>query len=266
MDMHQFAKFQVDSIAQLGRDFVSDFLTVNILHLNDKFLLDGDITSAVAYTDEKTIESYQRALIHDTFTPLTFLNSGSALFLEATNSMDYWCDQTIFKEHCTPYEQYWILGVSYQYPHHKTTFIAFDYIRAKGEPFSSDLTEEYVEYVSYPFYLAWLHIHGAICGETLRGWLALCAGMTQARFTVLRAMAGQGITKAAELGGLLNLAQGTIHRHTENAYEALLSSGVELIDSTGNANRVLELTRQYQFFNYGMGNVARKLPRRALRV
>lgn len=262
MNRDQFVKFQVDSINCLGRNFHSDFLTVNILHLNDKFMLDGEITSAVAHTSQNTIDSYQRALIHDEFTPITFLHSGTALFNTSIRTMDEWIDHPIYTEHCTTYDLHWVLGISYRFPHHKTTFVAFDYIRAKGEPFSPDLTEEYVEYLSYPFYLAWLHIYGAICAETLKEWLTLCVGMTQPRFFVLRGIAGQGLTKAPMLADRFGLQPRTIHRHVENIFEQLLSREPELYKFEGNANRLTSIQQAYRFMEFGAGNASRVLPRR----
>ena len=98
MNRDQFVRFQMDMINQLGRNFVSDFLTVNILHLNGDFMLDGEITSAVAYNSQNTIESYQKALIHDDFTPITFLHSGSALFNTSILVMKLVLQENVYQE------------------------------------------------------------------------------------------------------------------------------------------------------------------------
>ena len=227
-DADDFVRFQVDQINQNIPKFQSDFLTVNILHLNKKFMLDGDITSAVAHNSQNTIKSYQRSLIHDEFTPISFLNTGSAMFNTAFQSMDEWIDQPIYKLHCTPYDHHWVLGVSYRFPHYKTTFIAFQYLRAKGSGFSEELSEEFVEYISYPFYLSWLHIYGAICADTLHEWLSLCAGMTEPRFLLVRAIAGQGIGKTGTLAKNFGVSRSGIDKHIANTKEILLSRRPEL--------------------------------------
>lgn len=263
MDRNDFAEFQLNEINKLCPQFQSDFLTVNILHLNAKFLLDGEISSAVARTPSETITSYEKVLLHDSFTPLTFLNSGTALFNDAVREIDDWIDRPIYTEHCTPFDHHWVLGVSYSYPHHKKTFVAFDFIRAKGRPYPVTLREEYVEYISYPFYLGWLYLYGAICGETLREWLMLCSGMSEARFLVIRGIAGQGLTRANELSSALGVKPRTIHRHVEMTFENVLSLEPEKQVFEGNADRVATIARAYRFMQLGSGKAQRELPRRA---
>jgi len=262
LDRNDYAKFQVDSVNQLARDFKSDFLTVNILHLNEKLLLDGKITSAIAYASKNTIENYQKILIEDSFTPVTFLNPGTAIFNNSLKAMDEWIDLPIYKEHCTPFDHYWVIGISYQFPHHKTTFVAFDYMRAKGKPYNKLLSEEYIEYISYPFYLGWLRIYGAICSETLREWLSLCIGITQPRFFVLRAIAGQGETRAVKLAEALGVQPKAIYRHVENTFESILSLRPEQYEYDGNADRISSILRSYRFLQFGSGALSRGLPRR----
>ena len=262
MNRNDFAEFQLSEINKLCPQFRSDFLTVNILHLNSKFILDGEITSAVARTPSDTILSYEQVLLHDTFTPLTFLNSGAALFNDSVREIDDWIDRPIYTEHCTPFDHHWVLGVSYRYPHHKKTFVAFDYIRAKGKPYPLELREEYVEYVSYPFYLCWLHVYGAICSETLRDWLTLCARMSEARFLVIRGIAGQGLTRAPDLSSALGLKPRTIHRHVEMTFENILSIEPEKQIFEGNADRVATIAHAYRFMRFGSGSASRQLPRR----
>lgn len=266
MDRNDYAEFQLNEINKLCPQFQSDFLTVNILHLNAKFLLDGEITSAVARTPLDTITSYEKVLLHDSFTPLTFLNSGTAFFNDAVREIDDWIDQPIYTEHCTPFDHHWVLGVSYRYPHHKKTFVAFDYMRAKGEPYFSDLREEYVEYISYPFYLGWLHLYGAICSDTLRDWLVLCAGMSKARFLVIRGIAGEGITRAPDLSSALGLKSRTIHRHVEMTFDNILSVEPEKQIFEGNADRVATIARAYRFMQFGSGSARRQLPRKLVNL
>jgi len=258
-----FVRFQVDQINQNIPKFQSDFLTVNILHLNKKFMLDGEITSAVAHNSQNTINSYQRSLIHDEFTPISFLNAGTAMFNTAFRPMDDWIDQPIYRLHCTPYDHHWVLAVSYRFPHHKTTFIAFHYMRAKGTGFSEELSEEFVEYISYPFYLAWLHIYGAICADTLYEWLSLCAGMTEPRFHVVRAIAGQGLSNTQILAKNFGVSRSGIDKHITNSNEILLSQQPELqLSGSHNNNRTLAIGKAYLFFQFGAGAVLRNLPRR----
>lgn len=258
----EFTKFQIEQIRENIPKFQPHKITVNILHLNDKNLPDGEISSTVANLPESVIDSYQKNLLHDSFTPITFSQTGSALFSEAVRSMQEWEDQLIYKNHCTPYGHYWVIGVSYQFPHHKKTFLAFDYMRDKGASFCSNLEEEYVEYISYPFYLAWLHIYNAICSDTLKEWLVLSAGMTEARFKIIRGIAGQGLPKAKFLAEHLNINPRTIHRHVENSFEQLLSLQPERQVYEGNADRISSIMKAYRFMEYGASNVKRILPKR----
>jgi len=227
---------------------------------------DGEITSAVAHNSQKSIESYQRFMIHDEFTPISFLHTGTAMFNTAFRPIEEWLLQPIYKQHCTPFDFHWVIGLSYRFPHHKTTFLAFHYLQAKGEGFTHSLDEEFIEYVSYPFYLAWLHIYGAICADTLHQWLSLCAGMTLPRFLVIRTIAGQGIAHANTLGNTLNITTKTIYRHIENAQETILSQLPQSqIDGDHNASRILNIAKAYSFFEFGSGQLIRKLPRRVLK-
>jgi hypothetical protein len=263
MSRHEFARFQVDKIGEIEPKLRSDFLTVNILHLNNKNLPDGEIVSAVAYNSLNVIDSYQRALEHDDFTPITMVNPGTALFTTAIREMDDWLERPIFTQHCTPYDHHWVIGVSYEFPHKKPTYIAFDYIRAIGADYDLGLSEEDVEYLSYPFYLGWLYIYGAIGAEEFRAWLSLCAGMTRARFLVLRALAGEGVFKASKIAEALNLKPKSITRHIEMAHDNLLALGV-VDESDGNASRQPDLAYHYHFFRFGKGKIARNLPRKGV--
>jgi hypothetical protein len=261
-DRSAFVEFQLNALNQNECRLNAEFLTVNILRLNEKCLLDGELTSAVANLDESVVDSYQKALFHDDFTPNTLFNPGVAVFNTAYRHMDDWIDHPIYTNHCNAFAHHWVLGVSYRYPNQKPSFVAFDYIREKGNPFADDLTEEYAEYLSYPFYLGWLHIFGAICEDYLKDWLTLCAGISPARFRILRALAGQGIGKSSILATALHVKPGTIESHLNLAYENLLCIRPELENFSGNADRRLLLARAYRFFEYGSGNIDRPLPRR----
>lgn len=158
MSRNEYAHFQLGAINKYVKMLASDFLTVNILHMNSKGFPDGEIVSVVANHPNSVIGNYQKNLSYDLFTPLTFQHPGSALFVEAVRPMNEWECSDIYKKHCTPYGQYWVVGLSYLFPHKKKTYLAFDYMRAQGEKgYSDKLTEEFIEYISYPFYLGWLY-------------------------------------------------------------------------------------------------------------
>lgn len=268
MNPREYARFHFDSLNKYAKHFESDFLTVNILHLNKKQQLDGNIVSAVVNQPDSIIDNYQRNLAEDNFTPKTFIHSGTALFVEAENTMDYWYDSTIYKKHCTIYDQYWVLGISYPFPHKKTTFLAIDYMRAKGDGFLACLKESYIEYITYPFYLGWLHIHDeAICKETLHDWLTLVTEMTETRFHLLRSMAGHGVTNSKTLSKTFGVTPKTIDKNIANAFDALSvkfhehSKNKVVIPNRNNDQRSM-LVHAYRFMEFGKGDMERILPKR----
>lgn len=266
---NDFAEFQLKSINQLALNFKPEFLTINILQLNKKMMLDGDIVSSVANHPSSVISSYQRHILGDHFTPNTILNPGVALYIDAIKPMDYWVETPIYKNHCTPYSQYWVIGLSYRHPQSQSAFIAFDYMRPEGQPFSYKLTEEYIEYISFPFYLAWLYLHDAICENTLKEQLTLCAETPEIGFHVLRSIVGECIAQPGLLSKYLQRSEGTIRRQIENLYLKLPSeykkSQQMYINSNGKramANRVLVLSQAYRYLSFGEGKIERPLPRR----
>jgi hypothetical protein len=177
------------------------------------------------------------------------MNAGTALYIEATNPIEFWEDTKIYRAHCTPVGFHWVLGVSYRFSMFKPTFLAFDYMRGKGTPFSPKLREEYVEYISYPFFLGWLYIYEAICKERLFEWLDLISNITEARFLVLRAMGGQCLTKASDLGNALGVSEKTVRRHVEITFEELPSRG--LADhGTGKEPPVPPILHHYYLFRF----------------
>lgn len=262
MRREEYVYFHADKINELVDGFDFEFLHVSNFHVDKKFELDGEVTNAVAYTSPCSVDNYLRSQKYDDFSFHTYLNTGAALFNETIRSLPEWSDHKFYKMHCTVYNYHSILSISFHYPHHKKTFVAFDYLRAPWLDFSADLTEEFVEYITYPLFLGWLRVYGAICDETLKEWLSLCVGMTPPRFQVLRALNERGIVNRGQIAGSRGLSIKTIDRHIENAYEQLLRYKPDWTDYSGNAGRVLALSQAYRFFAFGCGQVSRKLPRR----
>ena len=260
LDRTGYAKYHAATLNEFSKSLTFDALTVNILHLNQKGLPDGKIVSSVANVSKSVIPNYQRHLALDEFTPQTFFEPGSALFIEATNPIDYWVDTPIYRQHCTPYDFHWVIGVSYCFPHQKRTFVVFDYMRAQEQNYGPELTEFEVEYLSFPFYLGWLYQYGAICPDTLFDWLTLIADMPPARFRVLRAFFDACNFSASQFSGQTNITKKTVYRHVEQAFDELIIKKPQLQGIDGNANRLLSLTRAYSFLSFGASANNRDLP------
>ncbi|MEP1206363.1 MAG: hypothetical protein ABJM29_17410 [Rhizobiaceae bacterium] len=258
----EFVQFHADAINQNCRQLTFDALTVNILRVNDKGLPDGDIVSAVAHVSESVVANYQKHLLLDQFTPITLAQPGTAVFIEAVRPIDHWENTEIYKKHCTPFDFYWVLGVSYIYPFHTTALVAFDYMRSKGDAYCNELSEFEVEYLSYPFYLGWLHQFGAIGPETLRQWLTLLADMPPARFRVIRGLAEPRAFNARTFAQSIGSTQNTVYRHLEHAFEELMVRDSDFIDLDGSINRILALSKAYRFFEFGTASSQRILPTR----
>ncbi|MEP1265063.1 MAG: helix-turn-helix domain-containing protein [Rhizobiaceae bacterium] len=260
MPHQEFAKFQADSLNQMSKRLNFDALTVNLVRLNQHGIPDGDIVSAVAYTPISTISNYQRHLHLDEFTPFTFMQPGSAVFVDAVKPMDYWENSTGYRVHCTPYDFHWVLGISYAFPFHASAVVAIDYMRAKSRNFPNDLEEFEVEYLSFPYYLGWLLQFGAIDQHILRFWLALLADMPPSRFRVVRGFAERKAVNAKTLARSMGCSKKTIYRHLEHAFDELLLRDNRLTDLIGSPNRILALSQAYRFFEFGSAAVERVLP------
>ncbi|MBU0729154.1 MAG: winged helix-turn-helix domain-containing protein [Proteobacteria bacterium] len=257
-----YVYFHADAINQGKHQIAFDFLTVNILNLTAKGLPDGGITSQVAYAARSSIITYERNLTSDSFTPLTMLIPGTAIFAETIKPMDEWEETDIWHSHCIPQEFHWVAAISYQYPHHKKTVITFHYIKAKGAPFHWTVNEDVVEYFTFPYYLGWLHQYGAICHETLKEWLSLLVGMSLERFKILRALTEFGMGNARQLSDNLCISQSTVYKHLENSFDNLLVLEPGRQQLSGNANRILSLANAYHFMGFGAASSKRLLPKR----
>ncbi len=260
MNRDEYVGFHANSLNQTAKKLSFDALTVNILHVDENGFPDGEITSAVANVAKSVIGNYEKHITLDEFTPLTFSQTGTALFIEAVKPIDYWLDSPVYKLHCSPYDFHWVIGVSYRYPHQKTTFVAFDYMKAKGVAHAAELTEFDVEYLSYPFYLGWLYQYGAICDQTLLHWLKLLSGTPPARFRVLRGLAEPGIFHAGEFAKNIGSSTKAIYRHLEHAFEELRVRDNDIPEFDCNANRLLALSKAYRFFEFGAASSQSDLP------
>ena len=255
MSSEEFIEFHIDSLNKLSRNLFLDSLFVTRFSLDRNLLIDGNVVSFVARNNKNAIENYLRFQIYDDYSNVSFRKTGEAVFCESLFSADEWQSHPIFLNHCADLELKSLIGLTYNFPNQKNTYMAFDYTSGKYNRYLDVLTQEYVEYVSYPFYLSWLHIFGVICAETLSDWLSLCEGMSEARFKVLRALSKAELLNVATLAEALSMARGTVYRHLENSYENLLSRNSNYQELTGNANRILALSRAYRFFDYGTGCV-----------
>ena len=263
MNRDEYVCFHADMLKKHSEKLRFDALTVNILHVDRNGFPDGGITSAVAHVAKSVIGSYEKHLALDAFTPLTFSQTGTALFIETVKPIDYWLDSPVYKHHCSPYDFHWVIGVSYKYPHQKTAFVAFDYMKAKGAAHSLALTEFDIEYLSYPFYLGWLYQYGAICNETLYHWLNLLADTPPARFRVLRGLAEPGVFHAGMFARNIGSSKKSVYRHLEHAFEELRVKDNEISEFDYNANRLLALSKAYRFFEFGAASSQSHLPTRS---
>lgn len=260
----QYVYFHADAINKAKDKLCFDFLTVNILHLNSKMLPEGEITSQVAYASNKSIITYEKNLISDTFTPLTMLTPGAAIFIDAIKPIEEWEETDIYQTHCIPQEFHWVVAISYQYPHHKKTVITFHYLKAKGTPFHWSVSEEMLEYFTFPFYLGWLYQYGAICDETLKIWFMRIVNLTPERFKILRALTESNMGSARHLSENLCVSQSTVYKHLENTFDNLRTVEQDIIPFSGNTNRMLSLANAYHFMRFGAASSKRALPRRSI--
>lgn len=259
----QYVYFHADEINKAKVKLSYDFLTVNILHLSSKMLPEGEITSHVAYASKKSIITYEKNLVSDTFTPLTMLVPGTALFNEAIKSIEEWEETEIYQTHCIPQEFHWVAAISYQFPHHKKTILTFHYLKAKGDSFHWSVNEEMLECFTFPFYLGWLYQYGAICNETLKVWLMRLVDMTPERFRILRALQELDMGTARNLSENLCISQSTVYKHLEIAFDNLRTIEQNLVLSPGSSNRMLSLANAYHFMKFGAASSKRFLPRRS---
>ena len=258
----QYVYFHADAMNREIASLSFDFLTANILHLDKRCFPEGEIISEVAYAHESSKKTYEKNLIKDDFTPLTLLTPGSALFAEAIKPMDVWIDTPIWHSHCVEQDFHWVIAISYKYPHRKKTVITFHYVKSKGAPFHISITEELIEYFSFPFFLGWLFQYGAICHETLKEWLTLMIGVSPERFRILRALADPGMASARTLAENLFVSSSTVYKHLENSFDTLLTLEPGRQQFNGNANRILSLAKAYSFMDFGAASCRRILPKR----
>ncbi|MEP4292187.1 MAG: hypothetical protein ABJ358_09745 [Rhizobiaceae bacterium] len=266
MSLQEFAKFHADSLNQMSPRLNFDALTINLARHNQKGLPDGEIVSAVANTPRSVIANYGRHIHLDEFTPLTFLQPGSAVFVDAVTSMENWASSAIYKIVCSPYDFHWVLGVSYVYPFHTKSVVAIDYMCCKENAFANDLEEFEVEYLTFPYFLGWLFQFGAIDAQTLRLWLSHIANMPPARFRVVRGLAERKAFNARSFSKAIGCSQKTVYRHLEIAFEELVCRNNELASLDGTSNRILALSNAYRFFEFGTASVSRTLPLRRPKV
>lgn len=213
-----FAKFHLESSRTLCPRLDADKIAVNILSLNAQSIPDGEIKSATHNCGKTVVSSYARSVQYDHFTPQTFANVGNALWHTDVQSMDAWLEDEIYREHCTPCDLFRVIGVSYLVPFHKTSFIAFDYMTAFGHHFDDALTKEEVEYISLPYFLAWLYWHGRADEATFIEWLKRLVGMTPTRLAILRELVNAPIFTAAGAAQRFGVSVQAINGHISEAY------------------------------------------------
>ena len=258
-----FARFQLEMLNALEPDIRSDFLSVTLNRLDELGRVRPDFLASMVNIPPALGEHYRAVAAHDIFTTLLTHHSGMALFSEALSphrNMPEDFRQEVF----TAAGLRWILGISFSIPFMRDRHLTMNCIRSPDSgPYPPTLGEERAEYLLYPFFLCWLHVHGRICHDTLREWLCLCTDMSHRRFIFLRTLAGKGIATAAALARGLGISQGAIYRHAEIAYETYLSRCPEAVQPyDGNANRMMTLSRAYHFLGFAPGGTSRPLPRR----
>lgn len=261
-DGDAFLNFQGNSLLQIMGNDLFDFMAVNTFYLRQNGTLDGGLTSSVFNAPKAVVESYERNILHDTFTPTLFAKTGTAVFNSAVKSMEEWEDSPIYTEHCSIFDFGVVCEVAYTFPFHRLPRIVIFMSKAPGAQFSAHLTEEEIEYIFFPFYLGWLRVFDLIDHETLDRWLQLLCGMSLARFRVLRSLfepqPWNGKKRALELG----VSDAAIYRHIEGAFEHLLTVDPELQNDNVSANRLVELTKAYYFFSFAPGEIKRSMPRK----
>ena len=271
MDLREFVHFHVDSINSRVKGLDIDMLAMSVCEMQDGKLTDHSLAGAVAYGSHTALTHWKDMSDHDDLTPVLLCHPGTAMFASSIG-VEAWKAHPMYDKHCKPFGIEETASIVYRCPLSRRNVLMLVYCWSGLQRCPSALSEEVVEYISFPFYLGYLHIVGAICNETLYDWLHRCAKMSMPRFLVLRSMAGQGVSRASDLAEALGVSVASIQRHTENAHETLLQRQSE--DRTtceicqeaqaydGNANRVIALTRHYHFFSYVPGQIRRSLPRR----
>lgn len=269
MDLNEFVHFQADSLNERINGIGIDTLKISLCEARHGKVTDHSLAGAVAYGSHNSLLHWKQLREHDDLTPALLQYPGAALF---TSSMpvEVWRAHPMYQLHCQIYGVEEVAAIGYRFPLSRKNVLIMMYCWENAQNCPPALSEEMVEYISFPFYLGFLYIVGAICDETLHDWLGRCAKITLPRYKVLRSMAGQGISRASDLAEALGVSVASIRRHTENAHEALLQRQMDVSaydsgrsdGSDGNANRVIALARHYHFFSYGAGQIRRSLPRR----
>lgn len=261
-DKDSFVSFQGQKSLELTRSPLFDFLAVNILRLKPDGSLDGELLGAVYNVSPLVIKSYEKNLYLDDFTPQLFGSLGSAVFNESVRPMDDWLDRPIYRSHCNFFDYHRVCEVAYSYPFHVNPKIVMFISVDKNRQFPTDLSEEIVEYIFFPFYLGWLHVYRLIDVHTLRHWLSLLVGMTLPRFRIIRALFEPCTLSTKQMANDLDLSTSAVNRHLENAMENLMRISPHLQEKDGNANRLAELLKAYRFFEFAPSSINRKFPKR----
>lgn len=248
-DPKDFAVFHAKTVKAVFPDLEFDFLAINRIHLNAKGVLD---IGSVYDCPQKIIASCERTLHHDLFLPVVPNHCGAAPNSGEVESTEQ-CDETpFFKSHCHIFDTQHAIGMAYQFPHHKLSFLTFYYMCSPNTQCATDVNKKWVEYVSLPFCLAWMHLHDRICAQTLKDYLSRLIGKTPERLQVLREIASSPAFNAKNAANQLGVSVHTIYKHVSEAHQELLchDSLDKRLFTDGNSNRIHLLAHQYRFLSW----------------
>lgn len=266
-DHRAFSKFQANSLKTiLGTDYF-DYLIVLLVGLDRSGLVSETIFGRTHEIDERILTSYDAISLTDEFTPILARNSGTFLHNTALNSIEkLFSEFALYRDFAQTFDFYQFGAIAYQVPFRTRQKVVFFLSKGNRANFDCRYTEEELEYVIFPFFLAWLHRLNIIDSLYLKRWLALIEGITLPRFRVLRAFFEQEAQGVKEIAKGLGVSKHGVYRHIEHSFETLLSLNPKLDLSEGSKNRLVEIGKAYSFLGFGPSFLSRKIPRLAAAV
>ncbi len=125
-----------------------------------------------------------------------------------------------------------------------------EYFAKDPRPNDQLCLEDALQYLSVPFYFAWLMRWGHIDVATLEDWYRLLVGVTPARLNLLREIVCVGRYQTGVIANRLALSDRVVRNYIAEALHAVSHLLPDLEMASANSSQCIDLVRYYWFLRY----------------
>ena len=244
------SSFQRSTMAKIWPEFHYDFSNTSKVEI-DQQLGPSDLATIFCNLPDSTLESYLENAIHDDLSPLAYINQGRIIVHNKLREQNEWMSHPFFVNHCMKYGIYGSSSIGYLYPAHRATYIAFDYMGNKTNKCWDNIDHLPLEYLSFPFALAWLYRFGAMDIEELERRFHALSDLTYLELSRLRKYINAPHQTFAQQAKLLDIKERRLKEGLYDLREKLSPRfGWQSSEELGNRRRSLrQMESEYHFLS-----------------